>query len=46
MRYQTFNTIIEYLVYSNKIGIDNEKKIVWIGITRGKFLKNAVIAKK
>jgi len=46
MRYQTYNTIIEYLVYSNKVGIDRDKKIVWIGITKGKFLKNAVPAKK
>ena len=30
MMYQTFQTILDYLEYSNKIVIDKEGKIVWI----------------
>ena len=30
MMYQTFQTILDYLEYSNKIVIDREGKIVWI----------------
>ncbi|MDA3854746.1 MAG: hypothetical protein PF569_00705 [Candidatus Woesearchaeota archaeon] len=45
MRYQTFSVILNYLIYSNKIGIDREKKVVWIGITKGKLLRNSVPAK-
>ena len=45
MRYQTFCVILDYLVYSNKIGIDKEGKIVWIGITSGRLFKNSVPAK-
>ena len=30
MMYQTFQTIINYLEYSNKILIDKQGKIVWI----------------
>ena len=45
MRYQTFNVVINYLIYSNKVGIDSEGKVVWIGTTPGRFLKNSVAAK-
>ncbi len=45
MRYQTFSVILNYLIHSNKIGIDKEGKVVWIGITSGKLLKNSVGAK-
>lgn len=30
MMYQTFCTIIDYLLYSRKISIDSERKIGWI----------------
>ena len=30
MMYQTFCTIIDYLLYSHKISIDSERKIGWI----------------
>ena len=30
MMYQTFDVIIHYLLYSNKISIDAERKIGWI----------------
>ena len=30
MMYQTFDVIIHYLLYSNKIAIDAERKIGWI----------------
>jgi len=30
MMYQTFCVIFEYLLYSNKIALDNEGKIAWI----------------
>jgi hypothetical protein len=30
MMYQTFCVIIDYLLYSNKISIDSERKIGWI----------------
>ena len=30
MMYQTFCTIIDYLLYSRKISIDTERKIGWI----------------
>ena len=30
MMYQTFQTILDYLDYSNKIVLDKEGKIVWI----------------
>ncbi len=30
MMYQTFCTILSYLIYSNKISIDKEGKIGWI----------------
>jgi hypothetical protein len=30
MMYQTFCVIIDYLLYSGKIGIDKETKIAWI----------------
>jgi len=30
MRYQTFCTIVDYLIYSNKVSIDAEGKIGWI----------------
>ena len=29
MKYQTFCTIVDYLLYSGKIGIDREGKIAW-----------------
>ena len=45
MRYQTFSVILNYLIYSNKVGIDKEGKIVWIGITKGNLFKNSVPAK-
>jgi hypothetical protein len=30
MMYQTFSVIIDYLLYSRKISVDNEGKIGWI----------------
>ncbi len=45
MRYQTFQIILDYLIYSNKVGIDREKKIVWIGISKRRLLRNSVSAK-
>lgn len=30
MKYQTFCTVIDYLLYSGKIGIDKENKLCWI----------------
>ncbi|MGM5485310.1 MAG: hypothetical protein ACQEP1_05570 [Nanobdellota archaeon] len=30
MMYQTFNVIIEYLIYSGKVSIDSEGKVGWI----------------
>lgn len=30
MMYQTFCVIIDYLLYSGKIGIDKEEKLAWI----------------
>jgi hypothetical protein len=45
MKYQTYCVIIDYLEYSNKIATDKEGKIVWIGITSGRLLKDAVDAK-
>ncbi|MEK6818998.1 MAG: hypothetical protein AABY10_03625 [Nanoarchaeota archaeon] len=30
MKYQTFCTIVDYLLYSGKIGIDKENKLCWI----------------
>jgi hypothetical protein len=30
MMWQTFNVILDYLVKSNKIMIDKERKVVWI----------------
>ncbi len=38
MKYQTFKVIIDYLQYSNKIAIDREGKIVWIGYKFNKKL--------
>ena len=29
MMYQTFSVIIDYLLYSNKIAVDKERKIGW-----------------
>ena len=31
MKYQTYKVILDYLVYSNKVGIDKDGKVVWIG---------------
>lgn len=30
MMYQTFSVIVDYLLYSGKIGIDRENKLCWI----------------
>lgn len=30
MMYQTFSVIVDYLLYSRKIGIDRENKLCWI----------------
>lgn len=38
MKYQTYCVIIDYLQYSNKIGVDKEKKIVWIDYKPNKEL--------
>jgi len=41
MKYQTFKVILDYLQYSNKVAIDSEGKIVWIGY-ESTLLKNSV----
>ena len=37
MMYQTFNLIIDYLIYSRKISIDSEGKIGWIHYPKSKI---------
>jgi len=41
MMYQTFNVIINYLLYSGKIAVDSEGKIAWIWEPEGveRYLK-------
>ncbi len=41
MMYQTFSVIIDYLIYSGKIAVDNKGKIAWIYDPKGvaKYLK-------
>jgi len=41
MKYQTFKVILDYLQYSNKVAIDSEGKVVWIGY-EATLLKNSV----
>jgi hypothetical protein len=41
MKYQTYKVILDYLQYSNKIAIDKEGKVVWIGY-KATLLKNSV----
>ena len=41
MKYQTYKVILDYLQYSNKIAIDKESKVVWIGY-KATLLKNSV----
>jgi len=47
MMYQTFQTILDYLQYSNKIVIDRDGKIVWIwnpeGVSRLLKRKDLII---
>lgn len=42
MMYQTFCVVIDYLLYSRKISIDNEGKIGWISYPKSvnKHIKN------
>lgn len=41
MKYQTYKVILDYLQYSNKVAIDKENKVVWIGY-KATLLKNSV----
>ena len=41
MKYQTYKVILDYLQYSNKVAIDKEDKVVWIGY-KATLLKNSV----
>lgn len=43
MKYQTYKVILDYLQYSNKVAIDRENKVVWIGYPfNEKILKRGV----
>jgi len=41
MKYQTYKVILDYLQYSNKVAIDKENKVVWIGY-KPTLLENSV----
>ena len=43
MKYQTYRVILDYLQYSNKVAIDRENKVVWIGYPfNEKLFRNSV----
>ena len=48
INYRTFNTILDYLVYSGKIIISKDRKIVWVYNPKlvRKYLKRADLAWK